>query len=124
MKTKWLGQMTVKAPMMALCLNEAEYLAACKECGMDDGDEWCDGLSGAKMHSQGLGELYCIVCMNTPDGTNPIEIAALLVHEATHIKQKLMLSIGEKEPSPEFEAYTMQNICQELFCAYAEKISR
>jgi hypothetical protein len=46
------------------------------------------------------------------------------VHEATHIKQKLMLSIGEKEPSPEFEAYTMQNICQELFCAYAEKISR
>ena len=47
-----------------------------------------------------------------------IEIIGIFVHEATHIWQEIRLVIGEKEPSPEFEAYSMQAIVQELLAAF------
>lgn len=48
------------------------------------------------------------------------EVAGLLVHEATHVWQTIREDIGEKDPSPEFEAYSMQAIFQELFSTYQE----
>jgi predicted Zn-dependent protease len=55
--------------------------------------------------------------------TTPAEVAAVLVHEATHVKQALMRSIGETQPSDEFEAYTMQRITCELFTEYSRRIN-
>jgi hypothetical protein len=48
----------------------------------------------------------------------PTQKVALIVHEAVHIWQAIKLSIGEKEPSNEFEAYSIQAIVQELLLAY------
>jgi len=45
----------------------------------------------------------------------------LIVHEATHIKQKIMHTIGETNPSAEFEAYMMQNISANLMLAFVEQ---
>jgi len=45
---------------------------------------------------------------------------ALLVHEATHIKQYIMKHIGERKPSKEFEAYLMHHIMLELLKAYRQ----
>lgn len=40
--------------------------------------------------------------------------AGLLAHEATHIAQDYLASIGEDKPSPEFEAYIVGFVTQEL----------
>lgn len=61
-----------------------------------------------------------IVAVNVA-GCTPIQIAALLCHEAVHIKQEICLLWGETNPSPEFEAYTVQTIAQELMESYCEQ---
>jgi len=59
-----------------------------------------------------------IVCLDNSI-ERPIEqIYALLVHEAVHIWQDVKELIGEKEPSSEFEAYSLQQISQNLMFAY------
>lgn len=49
-----------------------------------------------------------------------VEIAGLLCHEAMHIWREIRTSIGELEPSSEFEAYSMQSIFQGLYQAFLE----
>ncbi|KCY47724.1 hypothetical protein J715_3367 [Acinetobacter baumannii 1571545] len=44
----------------------------------------------------------------------------LLLHEAVHVWQKVKKLMGEKEPSSEFEAYSIQSIAQDLFKMYEE----
>jgi hypothetical protein len=51
------------------------------------------------------------------DRHSEIETIGLLVHEATHACQHIRECIGEKEPSSEFEAYSMQAITQGLLAA-------
>lgn len=47
-----------------------------------------------------------------------IEIHGLLLHEAVHIWQQVRKRMGEREPSTEFEAYSIQTISQDLFEMY------
>ena len=54
---------------------------------------------------------------------NTHEQPALLVHEAVHVWQAFCEDIGEKSPSDEFEAYSIQSISYELMTAYANKTS-
>lgn len=70
------------------------------------------------------GNHCAIVTINPASKKNPtfIEVAGLMVHEATHIWQAIREAIGEKEPSHEFEAYSMQAIVQELLSAYKQSI--
>lgn len=49
-----------------------------------------------------------------------VEIAGLLCHEATHVWQAVRKDMGEKEPSIEFEAYSMQAIFQGLYQAWLD----
>jgi hypothetical protein len=50
-----------------------------------------------------------------------IQIAALLCHEAVHIWQQAREIMGEKTPSSEFEAYSIQRIAQDLMEQYCEQ---
>lgn len=52
---------------------------------------------------------------------NPIDTVAVLVHEATHVKQGYMEWISEASPSAEFEAYTMQALTATLLSQYRAK---
>lgn len=51
------------------------------------------------------------------DGRTRVEIAGLICHEATHIWQAVRAAMGEKHPSIEFEAYSVQAIFQDLYQA-------
>lgn len=68
------------------------------------------------------GKVVCIVTLR--DGSENersiSEITGILVHEATHVWQTIRDDIGERDPSPEFEAYSMQAIFQGLFTAFQE----
>ena len=44
----------------------------------------------------------------------------LLVHEAVHVWQQTRVYLGETAPSPEFEAYAIQNISGNLMQAFAD----
>lgn len=54
---------------------------------------------------------------------SPAEIVGLLAHEGAHVWQETLRAIGEEAPSPEFEAYAIQRIVQDLVKTY-EKTRR
>ncbi|MFN3454034.1 MAG: hypothetical protein ACK41T_03675 [Pseudobdellovibrio sp.] len=60
-----------------------------------------------------IGEYAAIVCL-FQHNFEIEQIHCLLVHEATHIFQKIKELIGESNPSMEFEAYSIQTISQNL----------
>ena len=55
-----------------------------------------------------------------PGKASAVQVVGLLAHEATHVWQHVRDWMGEKSPSVEFEAYTVQAILQELLWAYNE----
>lgn len=60
------------------------------------------------------GEDTYIVGLNMDRLKDAAEIVTTLVHEAVHVKQGWMDSIGEDSPSSEFEAYTVERIVASL----------
>ncbi|HID0922158.1 TPA: hypothetical protein ACXEMB_003562 [Acinetobacter baumannii] len=58
---------------------------------------------------------YAVVQLGDTSERKLIEIYGLLLHEAVHVWQKVRKLMGEKEPSSEFEAYSIQAIAQDLF---------
>lgn len=67
------------------------------------------------------GKTIIIVCIKVDDRTG-IEVAGLLVHEAVHIWQEMCDNIGERSPSTEFEAYSIQTISQELMWGFRDQV--
>lgn len=63
---------------------------------------------------------YAVVQLGDTSERKLIEIYGLLLHEAVHVWQKIKKLMGEKEPSSEFEAYSIQAIAQDLFKMYEE----
>lgn len=63
---------------------------------------------------------YAVVQLGDTSERKPIEVYGLLLHEAVHVWQKVRKLMGEKEPSSEFEAYSIQAIAQDLFEMYEE----
>ncbi|WP_332604774.1 hypothetical protein [Acinetobacter sp. ESBL14] len=63
---------------------------------------------------------YAVVQLGDTSDRNPIEVFGLLLHEAVHVWQKVRLLMGERDPSTEFEAYSIQAIAQDLFKMYEE----
>lgn len=128
MKTKWLDRSLMVGPHMTLVLSEDEYRTAMRHCKVPRAEQplwiltphadatvhWMDNLNGA---------LTCIVAIRPRKGITGIQIASMLVHEAVHIWQQFKKRIGEKKPSAEFEAYSIQTIAQRLMEAYADRVA-
>ena len=113
---KWLDRDTVYAPYSILCLSEAAYAKVAKRCGVSHPDPWLLPEQKACVHTwERSGKLMCVVCLH-PDSreADPIEVACTLVHEAVHVFQRLCDSIGESQPSREFEAYSIERISERL----------
>ena len=63
-------------------------------------------------------EVICIICLGDTKGRTVGQVHALLVHEVVHVWQKIKELTGESNPSSEFEAYSIQHLCETLFKAY------
>lgn len=61
-----------------------------------------------------MSDDYFIVWMTPNLEMSAAMDAGILAHEATHIAQDYLDSIGEDKPSPEFEAYIVGFVTQEL----------
>ncbi len=120
---KWLDRDTVRAPYLTLCLSEAAYLKAARHCEVPP-DTWLDvNRHVALLHTwEKGGRLTCVVCLHP--GGDPIEIASSLIHEAVHVFQRLCDSIGESEPSREFEAYSIERIAERLMREFVRQTSK
>lgn len=63
---------------------------------------------------------HCIVQLGDVGERSLLQTHGLLLHEAVHIWQRIKILMGEKEPSIEFEAYSIQRIAQDLFSMFDE----
>lgn len=121
-KVRWLDRRTAfPGPFVALCLTDAQFVAACKSIKRAAPPFLPSPWSEAAAHYF-QEENTVIVCMGKWMGRNPIEVAGLLVHEAVHIWQEYAARIGERNPGSEQEAYAIQAISQELMAEFARQM--
>jgi len=76
-----------------------------------------DAAAQVDFYSNGA---YAVVQLGDTSERKSIEVYGLLLHEAVHVWQKVKKLMGEKEPSSEFEAYSIQAIAKDLFKMYEE----
>lgn len=115
----------VVGPYVALVLSDKAYQKALNKMGVPQAQRgpWISNdQSDATSHILENGsDMACVVALRVKAGTTGIEIAGLLVHEATHIFQEWCSKAGERHPSNEFEAYSIQTLAQSLMQSYADQ---
>ncbi|WP_242100976.1 hypothetical protein, partial [Acinetobacter baumannii] len=76
---------------------------------MDKADQFLDMGADAQVSTFSDGA-YAIVQIGDTSDKDQIQVYGLLLHEAVHVWQKMKKLMGEREPSSEFEAYSIQAI--------------
>lgn len=124
---KWLSRELITNPLfIGLCTDEKDFQRALKKLKIpknDQPDFLTSEHANATVHFfTRQGKEVAIVCIHKkqPKGITRIQIDCLLVHEAVHIWQEIRERIGERNPSYEFEAYSIQSIAQDLIVAFHE----
>ncbi len=122
-KVNWCDTSLFRGPYYCLVTTEKLFKKELKRLGIKGGLSYTQNeASNATCYEfENNGKTSFIVTIKGWQGVDPIEVAGLIVHEATHIKQHVMRIIGEKNPSNEFEAYMMQNIAANLMQCFREQ---
>lgn len=81
-----------------------------KKAGFEVTDSDACGNTTFYTNEKGTAAIV-LICKNKH---SLIDNHALVAHEAVHIWQEIKLLMGEKEPSSEFEAYSIQEITRDL----------
>lgn len=68
----------------------------------------------------GVNRPVAIITINGDEDKDPVQVAALLVHEAVHVKQAVLRVYGEDNVGDETEAYLIQRISQDLMQMYID----
>ena len=85
------------------------------DAGADEAAEMLQGADAITSSFDVRGVGLCNVVYMRPDlGRDAAEDAGLLAHEATHVMQAFMDSIGEGEPSAEMQAYVTGSVTTQL----------
>lgn len=118
-----LGGLTVP---YTLCLNTEEFGVVMDYLGVPKNDHPRHINYGANATAHFCdhkgGDKCVVVCMAIPESVSNIQIAGLLVHEATHIWQDACERMNEQNPGDEIEAYSIQTIWQGLADLYTQKL--
>lgn len=121
-RMKWCSRVLVTSPLyLGLCTSELSYRRELKRLGVDIPSEWLEESDVGKVHQfeEEGGATAMIICIRPSDCQRTVQ--ATVVHEAVHVWQFVKEYIGEKEPSKEFEAYSVENIYTTLMDAYNEQ---
>lgn len=125
---KWLNRtIHPEGPYMCLCLCQQDFDNAMKKLGMPDRMPFISAdHKGATVHlfRDPRGNHCAIVCMRIVSTHTEAQRLAMLVHEAAHVWQYHVESIGEKNPSDEFMAYGLQWLSQTLFVDYFRQMQK
>ena len=126
----WCDRDLIRSPLYyAVVFTEKDFHRELRGLGLPR-DKWPAFLAsdhaGATAHyfESGAKKRCAIVCMHPQPDRDQVEVVGLLVHEAMHLWRWIREDIGEREPSSEFEAYSMQWITQQLCAAYRDFMSK
>ena len=121
----WVDRTLFMSPVyIGLCTTEAQFRKELKRLNIPQSEcpDWIpkSDMDAAVWHfiDDKREEKCAIVCVRKHKDTTNAEVFGMLAHEAVHVWQEIKLCIGEKEPSSEFEAYSIQSITQRLIEAY------
>ena len=121
-KSKWIDKALIISPVCyTVCTNENEFYRLLKNLKMPISEQPEFFLSGygAVTHSfKTENDAIAIVCLEIDNNVSNAQLSAMLAHEAVHIFQYILECMGEKNPSTEFEAYSIQMITQKLIIEY------
>ena len=125
MKTNWLSrEVAAQGPHLVLCLSPKELADACADVGAPPQD-WPQSNATTITIDQPGQDPVCIVVLTIgQDEYTGVEIAGILIHEAVHVWQEYLRSIGENEPSSEMEAYGIQNISYTLMQEFSRRVAK
>jgi hypothetical protein len=121
---QWIDRTLLESPYcIGLCQSETQYKHELKRLKINyNCGEWIPDDKDANVSEFIRGNEKCyVVSIRVKKDTQHIEVIGLLIHEAVHVWQKIRDTIGEESPSPEFEAYSIQRIAQNLIDAYRLK---
>ena len=126
-KVQYLDRELVRGNVYyALCVTEAQFLAELKRLNVPRQQHgyWVNPRAYATTHYLEDGDdQICLVCIAPPQTDTPsIEVVGLLVHEAVHVWQAMRDSMGETNPSAEFEAYGIQMLSARLIQSYVDQV--
>ena len=86
---------------------------------MNDVDVFMSNGCDAQVNFYDCDSLAIVQIGDTSKRTS-VEIHGLLLHEAVHVWQRIRQRMGERNPSTEKEAYSIQAIAQDLFAMFEE----
>lgn len=125
---RWLDRSIILAPCFTLCTTAQQLQRAMSylKVPLQQRVHWPDAgcASTTVLERAGARGLACVVCIHVEPGEDPIEVAALLVHEAVHIYQAACDDMRENKPGDEFEAYSIQALSRQLMHEYVRQTKR
>lgn len=123
-KTNWLNRTLISGPFFCLVTNQKDFDRAVKQLNGNQCDYVLRGSDATTHTFIKDGDITCIVAIKLDEEKSTTQHLSLLVHEATHIMQEFNNWIGEKFPSSEYQAYSMQAICEGLFNEYFRVVGK
>jgi hypothetical protein len=127
-RPNWLNrEMCQPGPYLCLVLSANELKAAVEHMAGDKPHLALDRFpkQGAKVtfYDHEDGDTVAIVQLSeSAQREKPCVLAALLVHEASHVVDAYFDDLGEKEPASEQRAYAMQIVSQHLFIEFDRRM--
>ena len=122
---RWLGREMVLGPHLFLATSEEAFKRAMRGLGIarEKRPAWLSEDANGCVHSfmHKNGSLACVVSFRPPQQFDGIDVACTLVHEAVHVFQQWCNHYGERAPSREFEAYSIDAIAGQLMRAWVEQ---
>ena len=121
---EWLDRTLIVSPIFyGLCLNDKDFQKELKKLKIEEHVNFLltDTANATAHFFTKDNKTASVVCLGDVKGQTLEQVYAILVHEATHLWQAIKDEMGEKTPSIEFEAYSIQTLSQNLFYSYKEQ---
>lgn len=124
----WLDRTLVVNPYyFCLCTTKKQYKKVLRKIKLDK-KQWPEFIADrahAMLHTfETPTKMFAVVCFRPNKNYTAAQQHGLLVHEATHLWQKIRTHYGEDMPSNEFEAYAVQTLSQRLIESFIEQTEK